>query len=174
VWSFSSCPSLAGFFNDMYPSETTRSILVGKGSFYMRLTVSEENMTLKKPSTHRGTMPDSQESPGELCSTYIQCSPSFHGAVEQRRMPERTTGVSRFSFAVDPSETVRREAEPCKQQIIYGSAVSEGSTVKENRSGKDSRRNQRIAARCRSYDWYTNKTRYIKRRDSQPSTHNAR
>jgi len=43
--------SLTGFFNDMYPSETTRSLQVGKGSLYMRLTVSEGNMTLKKPST---------------------------------------------------------------------------------------------------------------------------
>ena len=58
--------SLAGFFNDMYPSETTRLLLVGKGSLYMRLTVSEENMTLKKPSTHRGTMPESNNLPGKL------------------------------------------------------------------------------------------------------------
>jgi len=50
----------------MYPSETTRSFLVGKGSLGMRLTVSEGNMTLKKPSTHRGTMPDSPDSPREL------------------------------------------------------------------------------------------------------------
>ena len=47
-------------------------------------------------------------------------------------------------FVVDPSETVRREAEPCKQQNIYGSAVSEGSTAKENRSGKEPKRNQSI------------------------------
>ncbi len=56
-------------------------------------------------------------------------------------------------FAVDPSETVRREAEPCKPQIIYGSAVSEGSTAKENRSGKELRekdplptRNERVVS----------------------------
>jgi len=75
------------------------------------------------------------------CFRGIHGGKYLDGAVEQRRMPGiRTTGVSRFSFVVDPSETVRREAEPCKQQIIYGSAVSEGSTAKENRSGKEHER----------------------------------
>ena len=46
-------------------------------------------------------------------------------------------GLVPVFFVVDPSETVRREAEPCQQQYIYGSAVSEGSTAKENRAGKE-------------------------------------
>jgi len=49
-------------------------------------------------------------------------------------------------FVVDPSETVRREAEPCKQQIIYGSAVSEGSTAKK--TGQRKSQNRGMSNRC--------------------------
>jgi len=48
----------------------------------MRLTVSEGNMTLKKPSTHRGTMPDSQELLGKVSAAYTQYPASFHYSVE--------------------------------------------------------------------------------------------
>jgi len=48
-------------------------------------------------------------------------------------------------FVVDPSETVRREAEPCQQQSIYGSAVSEGSTAKKTGQGK-TKQTQRTTA----------------------------
>ncbi len=42
-------------------------------------------------------------------------------------------------FFVDPSETFSRDTEPYKLGQVYGSGVSEGSTEKENRSGKELR-----------------------------------
>jgi len=40
-------------------------------------------------------------------------------------------------FVVDPSETFSRDPVPSKLPLTHGSGVSEGSTTKKNRSGKE-------------------------------------